>query len=240
MSVKTGPITNIVRNSAIPVSTWFGGDVGRPSALRVSASTTRILVNEVTSSSTDGAIDSTVIARISVTAVLGLPPPTEMSTPLSTTGATGAIGAVGATGSPGGEAGPASSTIAAGVQHQQRQQRPAPRAPRAPEGLPPTRSRSRAGRGHGRRTVRSRSSCTTVVQCRGRHGAGQRAGPLRDGAGRRPIASSAGLAVGDRRAGRRGSRPSPSAARRPSTSASRVTCSSVEPTTSTRPATGAR
>src|SRR3954453_1037153 len=111
MSPNTGPITKIVRNSAMPVSTWFGGDVGRPSAFRVSDRTTRILVNEVTSSSADGAIESTVIARIRVTAVLGLLPPTEMSTPLSTTGATGAVGAVGAVGAA--EAGSASSPIAA-------------------------------------------------------------------------------------------------------------------------------
>src|SRR3569833_4772959 len=111
MSPKTGHITKIVRNSARPVRTWFGGEVGRPRALRVSASTTRILVNEVTSSRADGAIDSTVIARIRVTAVLGLLPPTEMFTPLSTTGATGAVGAVGAVGAA--EAGSASSTIAA-------------------------------------------------------------------------------------------------------------------------------
>jgi flagellar biosynthetic protein FliP len=61
-----------VRNSAIPVSTWLGGDDARPRALRVSDSTTSILVNEVTSSSADGAMDSTVIARIRVTAWLGL------------------------------------------------------------------------------------------------------------------------------------------------------------------------
>src|SRR3954447_3535417 len=99
MSEKAGPITKIVRNSAIPVSTWLGGDVARPRALRVSDSTTSIFVNEVTSSSADGAIDSTVIARIRVTAWLGLLPPREMSPPpLSTTGATGADGAVGAVG----------------------------------------------------------------------------------------------------------------------------------------------
>src|SRR3954454_9497587 len=114
MSLKTGPMTKIVRNSAIPVSTWFGGEVGRPRALRVSASTTRILVNEVTSSSADGAMDSTVIARIRVTAVLGLLPPTLMSTPPSTTGATGADGATGAVGAIGAaEAGPGSRSITA-------------------------------------------------------------------------------------------------------------------------------
>src|SRR3954454_6582319 len=111
MSLKTGPMTKIVRNSAIPVSTWFGGEVGRPRALRVSASTTRILVNEVTSSSADGAMDSTVIARSRVTAVLGLLPPTLMFTPPSTTGATGAAGGVGAVGAA--EAGSASSSTAA-------------------------------------------------------------------------------------------------------------------------------
>src|SRR3954466_2885088 len=90
MSPNTGPMTNSVRNSAIPVSTWLGGDDGRPSAFLVSARTTMILVNEVASSSTDGAIDSTVIARMSVIALLGLPPPTLMLTvPSSTDGAVG-------------------------------------------------------------------------------------------------------------------------------------------------------
>src|SRR5215203_5684708 len=97
ISPKTGPMTNRVRNSAIPVSTWFGGDEGRPSAFRVRARTTMILVNDVASSSTDGAIDSTVIARISVIALLGLPPPTLMLTvPSSTDGGVGAAGSVGA------------------------------------------------------------------------------------------------------------------------------------------------
>src|SRR5918994_1370006 len=113
MSDSTGPMTNSVRNSAIPVSTWLGGEDGSPSAFRVSPSTTMILVNEVQSSSTEGATDSTVIARISVMDELGEPSPMEMSTPPSTAGATGATGAVGATGSPGAaDAGPASSTEA--------------------------------------------------------------------------------------------------------------------------------
>src|SRR3954447_25399552 len=112
MSEKTGPITNRVRNSAIPVSTWFGGDEGSPSAFRVRPSTTMILVKEVQRSSTEGAIDSTVIARISVIELLGEPLPTEMFTPPapSTTGAVGCAGAVGAVGAA--EAGPASSTAA--------------------------------------------------------------------------------------------------------------------------------
>src|SRR5919112_4753288 len=111
ISPKTGPMTNSVRNSAIPVSTWFGGDDGRPSAFRVSPRTTMILVKDVARSSTDGATDSTVIARISVMELLGEPSPIEMST-LPSPGTTGAVGAVGATGSVGAaEAGPASSTV---------------------------------------------------------------------------------------------------------------------------------
>src|SRR3954447_13529359 len=112
MSEKTGPITNRVRNSAIPVSTWLGGDDGRPSAFRVRPSTTMILVNEVQSSSTDGATESTVIARISVIELLGEPSPIEMSTLPSpgTTGATGAVGCTGAVGAA--SAGPASRIAA--------------------------------------------------------------------------------------------------------------------------------
>src|ERR687894_2498824 len=105
ISENTGPMTKSVRNRAMPVSTVFGGDICMPSAFRVSDSTTMILVKEVASSSTAGATDSTVIARMSVIEVLGLPPPTEMSTPPSTAGTTGAVGAVGSTGA-GGAAGP--------------------------------------------------------------------------------------------------------------------------------------
>src|SRR3954469_15641445 len=110
MSEKTGPMTNNVRNRAIPVSTWFGGEVCRPSAFRVSPRTTMILGNDGGSSSTDGAIERTVIARISVIDELGEPSPTEMSTVPApgTTGATSAVGAVGAA-----DAAPASSTVAA-------------------------------------------------------------------------------------------------------------------------------
>src|SRR3954464_7940219 len=108
MSEKTGPITNRVRNSAMPVSTWFGGEDCIPSAFRVSPRTTMILVNEVARSSTDGAMESTVIARISVIELLGEPSPTEMSTVPApgTTGATGAVGLTGAVGAA--DAGPAS------------------------------------------------------------------------------------------------------------------------------------
>src|SRR3954466_14848420 len=113
MSEKTGPITNRVRNRAMPVSTWFGGDACMPSAFRVSPRTTMILVNEVARSSTDGATDSTVMARISVIELLGEPSPMEMSTVPApgTTGATGAVGVAGAAGAA--EAGPASRIVAA-------------------------------------------------------------------------------------------------------------------------------
>src|SRR4051812_50191067 len=104
MSEKTGPITNRVRNSAMPVSTWFGGEVGSPRAFRVSARTTMILVKEVQSSSTDGAMESTVIARISVIELLGDPSPTEMST-VPAPGTAGATGGAGGAGSGGGGGG---------------------------------------------------------------------------------------------------------------------------------------
>src|SRR3954465_2074467 len=100
MSEKTGPITKSVRNRAIPVSTWLGGEDCMPSAFRVSPRTTMILVNDVASSSTEGATESTVIARISVMELLGEPLPMEMST-LPSPGTTGAVGAVGATGAVG-------------------------------------------------------------------------------------------------------------------------------------------
>src|SRR3954451_22612301 len=74
--VSTGPITNMLRNSDSPASTWFGGTDCSPSALRVSDSTTKILVKLVTSSSSDGAMASSVIASSNVTDELGLLPPT--------------------------------------------------------------------------------------------------------------------------------------------------------------------
>src|SRR4051812_50115162 len=66
-----------------------------------------ILVNDVASSSTEGAIDSTVIARIRVMELLGEPLPTEMFTPPapSTAGAVGGVGAAGGGGAGGGGAG---------------------------------------------------------------------------------------------------------------------------------------
>ena len=66
---------NRLRNSASPASTWFGGIVGRPSALRVSDSTTIILVKRCTAGAAPGATDSTVSSRMMLTVWLGLPTP---------------------------------------------------------------------------------------------------------------------------------------------------------------------
>ena len=48
IALIVGIITNRVRNNAIPISTWLGGVVGVPSALRTKLRTMRILVNPVT------------------------------------------------------------------------------------------------------------------------------------------------------------------------------------------------
>src|SRR5260370_25886808 len=69
----TGPIMNRLRNRARPASTWLGGTLVRPSALRVSDSTTKIFVKLVHSSSRAGATDSTVSASMMTIELLGLP-----------------------------------------------------------------------------------------------------------------------------------------------------------------------
>src|SRR3954452_16906833 len=114
MSEKTGPITNRVRNSAMPVSTWLGGDEGSPRAFRVSPSTTMILGNDVASSRPEGGTDITVTARIRLMELRGEPLPTEMFTPPapSTAGAVGGVGAAGGGGAGGG--GPGTRREAAG------------------------------------------------------------------------------------------------------------------------------
>src|SRR4051794_39208275 len=60
MAETVGPMMNRLRNSARPASTWLGGMLVRPSALRVIPSTMKILVNDVQSSSRAGATESTV------------------------------------------------------------------------------------------------------------------------------------------------------------------------------------
>src|SRR4051794_19181056 len=103
--LNTGSITNSERNSDRPASTWFGGTVLRPSALRVSDSTTKILVKLVTSSSSDGATDSSVTSSRMLSDVLGL----LGSFTVTSDGAVGAVGAVG----PSGVAGAAATGSAA-------------------------------------------------------------------------------------------------------------------------------
>ena len=53
-----GAITNRVKNSAIPTSTWLGGVLCVPSALRMKPSTIRIRVKPVTVNRIAGTSDS--------------------------------------------------------------------------------------------------------------------------------------------------------------------------------------
>src|SRR5260370_30031565 len=107
----TGPIMNRLRNRARPASTWLGGTLVRPSALRVSDSTTKIFVKLVHSSSRAGATDSTVSASMMTIELLGLPdgpdtplPPTATALPqlaaLPEAGPAGPAGPVGPAGAP--------------------------------------------------------------------------------------------------------------------------------------------
>src|SRR5918911_550623 len=92
---STGLITNRVRNSAMPASTWFGGTVVSPSALRVRDSTTRILVKLVHMSSSAGATPSAVSARIATIEVLGLAPRSRLIW-VDPAGGSGCLGTAGA------------------------------------------------------------------------------------------------------------------------------------------------
>src|SRR3954467_7460570 len=60
MAETVGPMMKRVRNRASPAITWLGGMLVRPSALRVIPRTMKILVNDVQSSSSAGATESTV------------------------------------------------------------------------------------------------------------------------------------------------------------------------------------
>src|SRR4051812_1010556 len=99
-------MTNRVRNSARPASTWFGGVACSPRALRVRPSTTKILVKLVVSSSRAGATDRAVMARITTMELLGLPflpcvpPPSSWTFRLGLP-VPGVLGAVGRFGSEG-------------------------------------------------------------------------------------------------------------------------------------------
>src|SRR4051812_37462099 len=70
MSDSVGPMMNMVRNNARPASTWFGGTVVKPSALRVIPSTTKIFVKDVHSSRA-GATESRVSASRIVSELVG-------------------------------------------------------------------------------------------------------------------------------------------------------------------------
>src|SRR6478672_11406762 len=99
ISLMTGHMTKMDRNRASPASTWLGGMEGSESALRVMASTTKILVNEVIISSSAGATDNRVIPIRVRTAVEGFPsmPLISMLT-LPVSGLAGGVGGTGGTG----------------------------------------------------------------------------------------------------------------------------------------------
>src|SRR5690349_21546676 len=106
---------NRLRNNASPASTWFGGTLLSPSALRVIESTTKIFENDVHSSSSAGATDSTVSARMMTIELLGLPstPPTFTLTVPPTLPADGPAGPTGAAAA---GAAPASTAVAVTAQ----------------------------------------------------------------------------------------------------------------------------
>src|SRR3954465_2409956 len=120
-----------------------------------------ILVNDVASSSTEGAIDSTVIARIRVMELLGEPLPTEMFTPPapSTAGAVGGVGGAGGgwrrSGGGGRRGGGRTGEQEDGDGAQQRQHHHQRHA--TARGRGPGPAERAGGDGHQRRTVRSRS-----------------------------------------------------------------------------------
>ena len=71
--MSVGAITNRLRNSASPITTWFGGIAVRPSALRVSDSTITMRVKLVSITISAGAIASTVSSRMMTMLWFGLP-----------------------------------------------------------------------------------------------------------------------------------------------------------------------
>src|SRR6478752_4873834 len=102
ISLMTGHMTKMDRNSASPASTWFGGMDGRESALRVIARTTKILVKDVIINSSDGATASSVIPIRVRTAVEGLPSaPLIWMLTYPVPGLAGSVGGTGGAGSMG-------------------------------------------------------------------------------------------------------------------------------------------
>src|SRR4051794_26523397 len=96
MAETVGPMMNRLRNSASPASTWLGGMLVRPSALRVIPRTMKILVNDVQSSSRAGATESTVRPIMMTSEVAGLLPsglvPLTLRLMLGCVGFTGGVG----------------------------------------------------------------------------------------------------------------------------------------------------
>jgi hypothetical protein len=89
---------NKLKNKASPTSTWFGGIVCNPKALRVSDSTTMIFVKLVHSIKAAGATEMTVIIKMMTIDWLGFPLTPLMLTLTVLFGAVGAAGAVGPVG----------------------------------------------------------------------------------------------------------------------------------------------
>jgi hypothetical protein len=68
--VNVGAMTKIVRNSAMPTSTWLGGAVGVPRPVRMKPRTIRIRVKPVSVNSAAGTSDSAPIISSSWTALV--------------------------------------------------------------------------------------------------------------------------------------------------------------------------
>src|SRR3954447_7304483 len=106
---------NMLRNNASPASTWLGGTVVMPSALRVMPSTTKTFVKLVQSSSRAGATDSSVSPSRMVSDVLGCTfVPSTSTLTVGGVGDTAGLGGAGAasTSTPTGAAGAAAAAEA--------------------------------------------------------------------------------------------------------------------------------
>src|SRR5512144_2461471 len=98
MASSVGPMTKRERNSASPTSTWFGGTLCVPMALRANDNTTTIFVNAVHIRRIAGATPSTVISTMIVRTWLGLPGTDTVTSLPPAAVVPGAVGAVGPVG----------------------------------------------------------------------------------------------------------------------------------------------